>query len=283
MAESKGAGLLRATRSWNGPDSSAQLAESRGTEIESMPIRPPVGRRPRVRLGLALAFIIAGGAAAIWNLPGSKFGATPRARVAGRVWTRLPGVPVAGLKVQLVKPDQKYPPGPLLGMDWAITDASGSFLLAGGSLDTTEGTAEVYLHADASDDRWTYDPAVVTLAPGKKTEGVLIELVEGVLVEGRIVDADQGDPVTPVKLAAIGEGRLSFLGNLAPIRNTDLLGSFRFRLKPGKVELIAFGLPLAYSKAYPKGFRQTEVIPSGVRSFTLPPLRLHATEMLKSK
>jgi hypothetical protein len=248
-----------------------------------MPIQPPIGKRPRARLGLALAFIMAGGAVAIWNLPVSKFSATPRARVVGRVWTVLPGALVAGLKVQLVKPDQKYPPGPLLGMDWAITDASGSFELAGGSLDATKGTAEVYLHADSSNERWTYVPAVVTLAPGKKTEGVLIELVEGVLVEGRIVDADDGNPVTPVKLAAIGEGRLSFLGNLAPIRNTDLQGSFQFRLNPGEVELIAFGLPGAYSKAYPKGFRQTAVIPSDVRSFTLEPLRLHSAEVLKSK
>ncbi len=76
----------------------------------------------------------------------------------------------------------------------------------------------------------------------------------------------------------IGPGRLSFLGNLAPILNTDEQGTFHFRSNSGEVQLVAFGLPGDYAKAYPRGFRQTVVIPAGVRSFTLPQLRLRKSK-----
>jgi len=248
-----------------------------------MPDQPSLPRNRRVRLGLALAFVSAFGAIAVWNQPRIKFkfDSAVKARVVGRVWTQLPGVDVAGLRVQLVKGDQKFPPGPLLGMDWAETDASGQFTLAGGLLDTSEGKAEVYLHSPPAGVRWTYFPAVVTLRPGGTVKDVEVELVQGVEVEGRFVDADREVPVTPVRLAAIGPRRISFLGNLAPIRNTDDQGSFRFRLDPGEVELVAFGMPAAYQKAYPRGFRQTVEIPRGVRSFTLPPLRLRSAETVE--
>jgi len=232
----------------------------------------------RVKLGLALAFIAAFGALAVWKQPRIKFNSASKARVVGRVWTRLPGVDIAGLRVQLAKGDQKYPPGPLLGMAWAETDVSGRFELVGEALDTSEGNAEVYLHSPPADDRWTYYPAAVTLRPGAPVQGVEIELVQGVEVDGQFVDADRGDPVGSVRLAAIGSGRISFLGHLAPIRNSDDQGCFRFKLNPGEVELIAFGLPPAYLKAYPRGFRQTVEIPRGVRSFRLPPLRLRSAK-----
>jgi hypothetical protein len=232
--------------------------------------------RRRIRLGLAFAFVAAGGAVAVWSQPRVTLSSAPKIRIVGRVWTRLPGIDVAGLRVQLVKGDQKYPPGPLLGMGPVETDASGRFGLAGELPATSEGKAEIYLHSPPAEDRWTYRPAAVILRPGRPVEGVEVELVEGVEVEGQFVDADRGDPVAPVRVAFIGPGRLSFLGNLAPIRDTDNLGSFRVRLNPGKVEVIAFGLPPVYMKAYPRGFRQTVEVPAGVPSFTLPPLRLRS-------
>jgi hypothetical protein len=244
-----------------------------------MPAQPSIGRKRRTRLGLALAFTVAGGAVAIWNQPRDTAPAaspTRKVRVVGRVWTRLPGVDVAGLSVQLMKRDQQFPPGPTLGMRWAETEASGRFELVGDAPATAEGKAEVYLLSPPADDRWTYQPAGVMLRPGRTAEGAEIELIEGVEVQGQFVDADSGDPVGPVRVAAIGPGRISFLGLITPTRRTDNRGSFRFRLVPGEVEMIAFESPPAYVKSYPRGFRQTVEVPTGVSSFTLQPLRLRS-------
>lgn len=235
----------------------------------------------RTRLGLASLLVTAGGAAAVWNQTRIKFSTAPRVRIAGRVTTHVPGVRVGGLRLQLVKGDFKHPPGPLLGMDWTETDASGKFELAGELPAMCQGKAEIYIHSPPADDRWTYRPAVVALEPGRRVEGVELELLEGVEVEGRFVDAESDDPVTPVKLAIIGFGRLSFLGNLAPIRETDLRGVFRVRLNSGKAEVVAFSLPATYAQAYARGFRETVEIPVGFRSFTLPPLRLRRPERPK--
>ncbi len=133
-----------------------------------------------MRLLLALIFISVGGAAAVWCLPKREFAPSSTTRIKGRIWTRLPKVDVAGLKVQLVKRDQAYPPGPLLGMPWATTDASGRFELSGGPLDAFEGHAEIYLHAGTDDPGWTYDPAVVLLRRNQTIDNVSIELVSGI-------------------------------------------------------------------------------------------------------
>jgi hypothetical protein len=149
----------------------------------------------------------------------------------------------------------------------AETVASSRCEIVGEVPAATEADAEVYLESPPADDRWTFSPARITLRPGGTTEGVEIELVEGVEVEGQFVDADRGDPVTPVRAAAIGPGRLSFLGDVAPVRDTDGRGSFRFRL--------ALEVSSASMKAYaPRGFGQKVEIPRGVRSITLPPFRL---------
>jgi hypothetical protein len=237
-----------------------------------------VRSRRRIRLGLALVLVTVGGAAAVWNQTRIKFSTAPMVRIAGRVSTRVPGVRVGGLRVQLVKGDFKHPPGPLLGLGWTETDAAGSFELAGELPAMCQGKAEIYIHSPPADDTWTYRPAVVALEPGRRVEGVELELLEGVEVEGRFVDADSDNPVTPVKLAIIGSGRLSFLGTMAPIRETDMHGVFRVRLNPGNAEVVAFNLPAAYAKAYTRGFRQTVEIPVGSQSFTLPPLRLRRPE-----
>jgi hypothetical protein len=244
-----------------------------------MPDPSSIGGKRRVRLGLALAFIVAGGAVAIWSQPRNMSPSTfpvRKVRVVGRVWTRLPGVDVAGLSVQLMKRDQPFPPGPTLGMRSTQTDASGRFELVGDAPATAEGEAEVYLLSSPADDRWTYRPAVVMLQPGRPAEGVEIELIEGVEVRGQFVDAGSGDPVGPVRVAAIGPGRISFLGTITPILRTDGRGSFRFRLVPGEAEVIAFEFPPAYVRSYPQGFRQKVEVPDGVSSFTVPPLRLRS-------
>lgn len=116
------------------------------------------------------------------------------------------------------------------------------------------------------------------LRPDGMAETVAIELIEGVEVAGQFVDAETGEPVAPVELIAIGPGRTNFLGLIAPKRTTDERGCFRLRLPPGEAELLAPGLPGGYAKAYPRGFRQKVEIPLGVRSVTLPPLRLRSAE-----
>ena len=230
-----------------------------------MPDLVSLGRNRQIQFGLVLGLITAAGAVAIWNQPRIKFNSTSRASVKGRLWTRLPGVDVAGLGVRLVDKSQKFPRGPLRGIDSAKTDASGRFELSAGVLETSEWDYEIYLLAPTTDVQWTYTPAVVTLHPGQTVEGVEVELVPGVEVEGRFVDAETDDPVMPVNVSAISPGRLSFLGSIAPVRHTDEQGRFRFHLNPGEVELFVLEMPPAYKEAYPRGFRQIVWIPKGVR------------------
>jgi hypothetical protein len=264
-----------------------------------------VRKNRRIRLGLALAFIIVGGAIAIQSqaptrvppptvpvVAGAPFNemrngprnvdpSAPPAletRISGRVWTRLPGVNVAGLRVQLEQRVRKVSLGPSLGIPWAETDASGRFVIVGDVPAAAEGEAEVYLHSPLADERWTYSPARMMLRPGRTTESAEIELIEGVEVVGQFVDDETEAPATPVRVTAIGPGRAPYLGYIAPIRKTDDRGSFRFRLAPGAAELVAFEFPTAYIKSYPKGFRQTVDVPRDVPSITLPPLRLRASQ-----
>ena len=214
-------------------------------------------RRSSLGLALALAFVTAGGAVAIWSQPRITPNDAPVAplrklRLVGRVWTRLPGVDVAHVTAQLIKRDQNDPPGPLLGIICAETDTSGRFELVGAVPATVEGEAEVYLRSPPADIQWTYRPARVMLRPGRTVEGVEIELIAGVEVTGQFVDAESGEPVTPVQAIVIGPGRTRYLGPIVPKRTTDERGHFRFRLIPGEAELLAPMLPLGYAKAYPR-------------------------------
>jgi hypothetical protein len=182
----------------------------------------------------------------------------PEARIKGRVVTELPGVGVAGLKVALQSTNDS-------ARFWRTTrtDAAGRFELRG----LPEGGGNIFLVDHPNDGPWTYR-AINNLAlhPGKTAE-VTIELIEGALVEGMVVDAATGDPVPGVFIGMYGPARPDS-GPAITSMKTDEKGRYRFRLPPGKTRLYTSGgLPRSYAG-------QIVVIPADVKIFTAPALKV---------
>jgi hypothetical protein len=110
---------------------------------------------------------------------------------------------------------------------------------------------------------WTYH-AIDNLAlrPGKTSE-VTIELIEGVSVEGTAVEADTGKPIVGVSIGMYGPARpRSGAAIISAI--TDDHGRYQFRLPPGSTCFY-----IASARRSPSG-AQSVVIPSGVKSFSIP-------------
>jgi len=149
------------------------------------------------------------------------------ARVAGRVVTKLPGVSAARLKVGLQSTNDST-------QFWrdTRTDDEGRFEMRG----LPEGGGNIFPMDHPSDGPWTYR-AIDNLAlhPGKTAE-VTIELIEGCLVEGEVLDAVSGDPIAGVSVGMYGPARPRS-GAAIITAKTDDKGRYRFRLPPGQTQL----------------------------------------------
>jgi hypothetical protein len=189
----------------------------------------------------------------------------PAARVVGRVTTRFPSIKVGGLKVAMQGSHGHH------GI-WAETktDAEGRFEFTG----LAEGTANIFLTDHPNDGPWTYRAAADTgLRPGRTAE-VVIELIRGVQVEGKVVDARNANPVAGVGVGVYGPMRPT--SGAAIIRaETDKDGRYRFRLPPGQTNFYICGpFPAEYGQQTDGG--QTVAIPEGERDFTVPAIKIRA-------
>ena len=147
----------------------------------------------------------------------------PEARVVGKLVTRMPGVSVAGIKVGL----QSTSNSALFWRD-AVTDAQGRFEM--GAL--PEGGANVFPYDHPSDGPWTYQAIEnLSLHPGKRAE-VTIELIEGVLVEGKLTDLAPGKPIAGAPVGMYGPARPDS-GAAVIVARTDDQGRYRYRLPVG--------------------------------------------------
>ncbi len=147
----------------------------------------------------------------------------PEARVVGKIVTSMPGVSVAGIKVGL----QSTRGSAMFWRD-AVTDAEGRFEMRA----LPEGGANVFPYDHPSDGPWTYQ-AIDNLAlhPGKLAEAT-IELIEGVLVEGKVTDAATGEPIAGAPVGMYGPARPDS-GGAVIVAKTDVRGRYRFRLPVG--------------------------------------------------
>ena len=181
----------------------------------------------------------------------------PEARVRGRVITKLPGVTLAGLKIGLQSTRDS-------GQIWreSRTDAEGRFEMRG----LPEGKGNIFLHDHPSDGAWTYRAIdSLPLHPGE-TAAATLELIEGVLVEGRVVDADSGDRVAGTSVAMYGPAR-PHSGAAVLTAKTDETGRFRFRLPPGGTQFYLYSA----DQASPI---QDVLIPASSKSFIVPTLEV---------
>jgi 5-hydroxyisourate hydrolase-like protein (transthyretin family) len=193
----------------------------------------------------------------------------PAARVVGHVVTRFPSIKVSGLHVAMQGSHDSH------GI-WAETktDAEGRFEFTG--LD--EGKANIFLRDHPNDGPWTYRAAADTeLRPGQTAE-VAIELIRGVQVEGKVVDARDGNPVADVGVGVYGPTRPRS-GAAIVSAKTDKEGRYRFRLPPGQTYFYICGpVPAEYGRGLNGG--HTVEIPAGARDFSVPTIEIRP-ELLK--
>ena len=179
----------------------------------------------------------------------------PEARVRGRVITKLPGVTLAGLKIRLQSTNDSR-------QIWRSREPTPKVALKLRGLPKGKGNIFVYDHP--SDGAWAYRAIdSLPLDPGETAEATL-ELIEGVRVEGQVVDADSGDRVAGTSVAMYGPAR-PHSGAAVLTAKTDEMGRFRFRLPPGGTQFYLYSV----DQAAPI---QDVLIPASSNSFTVPTL-----------
>jgi hypothetical protein len=187
----------------------------------------------------------------------------PAARVAGRVVARFRSVKVGGLKIAIQGSRDSH------GI-WAetTTDVEGRFEFNG----LAAGTANIFLMDYQTDGLWTYRaPADKELRPGQTTE-VAIELIRGVHVEGKVIDARNGNPVASVGVGVYGPMRPR-TGAAIVSATTDNDGRYQFRLPPGQTYFYICGpVPAEFGQQARGG--HTVEIPVDARDFTVPDIEI---------
>jgi hypothetical protein len=161
----------------------------------------------------------------------------PEARIDGRVTTKLPGVSVAGLKVVL---QDSHNSGVIAEPYFVMTDEEGRFEF--GRL--IAGTCNVFLADHEPDGPWTYVAACdVETRTGEKSP-VVIELIEGHLVEGVVSDTG-GQPLAGAYVGVYAPIRPNSGAAIIGFRTKDD-GKYRFHLPPGNAQIYLSGAPTGY-------------------------------------
>lgn len=147
------------------------------------------------------------------------------------------GAPIEDVTVVLATPDNSG----YLGV--AVTDADGTWTLAG--VPAREHSLLFYGDVGVLDEAWNDSPCpelfcgteeLVTLQPGEDRAGMDATLSGGGAVEGRIVDADSGAPVSGVPVGALDPARRGFVA----FANTAADGTYRIAgIPPGGRYLVA--------------------------------------------
>jgi hypothetical protein len=158
--------------------------------------------------------------------------------LSGRVLTPE-GNPAAGIKIAarltLVGTSRVY----YLSTFRAVSNENGEFTIRG--LPQTE----FVLSIEDPKNRWTIRPLEHLLVQTGEAQKLTLELERGVLVSGRVLDAE-GNPIAGVGFSAVGDGQNGpGLGNDL----TDAKGRYRFRIPSGGAHLYFNSLPVGF--AYP--------------------------------
>jgi protocatechuate 3,4-dioxygenase beta subunit len=196
--------------------------------------------------------------------------AVPAARVAGRVVTMLPGVPVDGLVATYQDSHQPgvYRASSNFGAR-VKTDVDGRFVFDG----LGEGTVNVFVHGEGENTDWTYRAAKdVTLAPGATAE-VTIELIRGIDVEGTVVERGSGRPIEGAQVGVYGPFRPR-TGAMTTGARTDARGRFHYRLPSGETYFYVMGPPAGYARLPDDESSRTVTIPEGADRYEVPPIEL---------
>ncbi|HLJ95276.1 MAG TPA: carboxypeptidase regulatory-like domain-containing protein [Gemmataceae bacterium] len=198
----------------------------------------------------------------------------PEARVRGQIVNQVPGVIVEGLWVRIHRSDGK---NPSFGKQ-VCADASGRFTFAG----LPDGNFTLQLELPADNSLYTLRSAPSVTLHSRTTAAVEMELIEGVVVEGRVVTSESGKPVAGAEVGVYGPAQPKTSHSRLRVE-TDRNGRYRFRLPPGRTEFFLLGLPKGFSAGPRDEQLRSVVIPGGVGAFSGPTLTVVATTPLAGR
>jgi uncharacterized GH25 family protein len=154
----------------------------------------------------------------------------PEARISGRVVHE--GQPVAGITVGAHSQTDVLAPN-------AITDEAGRFEL--GQL-----PAGTYAVTAVSSDEYIARPVrEITLATGEHRAHVQIDVLAPAVIEGRLTDADSGDPVEGARVEASDQS-WTITPEARRLATSDADGRYSLRVLPGHVPLRCLGVDERY-------------------------------------
>jgi beta-lactamase regulating signal transducer with metallopeptidase domain len=206
--------------------------------------------------------------------------ATPAARITGSVVTKVPGVNLAGLTIfyQASRtPGDSRQSANIGGRNIPI-GPDGQFTIDG----LSEGTINVVVVGNGEADDWTYRAANdVPLKSGEASE-VVLELIRGVLVEGRVVAQGSGTAIAGAGVGVYGPFRPR-TGAMTRQAKTDAQGRYHYRLPAGETYLYVMAPPEGFTRLTGNSSAVTVVIPAGVDRYEVPPLELAAAVTVRGR
>ncbi len=197
--------------------------------------------------------------------------AEPTARIAGRVFTKLPRLTITGLKASYQASHEPgiYRPMRNLSDQSVPIDAEGRFTMDG----LSEGTVNVFVDGDGENRDWTYRAAELVRLTSGTTTDVTIELIRGVEVEGTIVASGTGTPLPGAEAGVHGPLRPRSSASSTGVK-TDATGRFRRRLPPGETYFYVMSPPPGFTRLSGEGSSRTVTIPDGTLKFEVSPIEL---------
>ena len=205
--------------------------------------------------------------------------AVPTARVAGRVFSKLPGVVVSGLTAYYQQSHSPGSPRRTANFGEEVrTDAEGRFAFEG----LAEGTINVVVSGDGENKDWTYRAAKdVPLTSGATSE-VTLELIRGVQVEGTIVAQGTGLPVEGAQVGVYGPFRPR-TSAMTTGAKTDAQGRYHYRLPSGETYFYVMGPPGGFTTLSGEGSSRTVTIPDRALRYEVPPIELAAAVTVRGR
>jgi len=149
------------------------------------------------------------------------------ATIEGKITIEETGEPAEGAVVQAM-PQRTDFSAFLSGAEKALTDADGRYVLRCLTADTHSITVS---HPDG-----TVAPTTIEVAAGAHMTGQDIALSKGVLVSGKFVDGETGDPISEGQVIVIRRDVMDPSGQTPVKVQSD--GTFSFRQPPGEIILI---------------------------------------------
>jgi beta-lactamase regulating signal transducer with metallopeptidase domain len=189
-------------------------------------------------------------------------------RVDGRVVARMPDVKVGGLHIWL---EAAAVPG---YHKQAWTNSEGLFHFGG----VPEGSYIVHMDDSPADALWTAKNAPAISVQTGATTDVQVELIEGVVVEGRVISSETGKPIPKAAVGGHGPARPE-RGHAIFRVKTDAEGRYRLRMPPGATEFFVQTPPPGYISSE----HQSVVIPEDVKTLIGPTLAVRRRTALEGR